>query len=159
VPERFLPHLARLVRVDVEALELHARGRAARAEVDAAVREEIEHRGRLGTADRVVVRRGEEAHAVPDADVLGTRRDRAVEHFGVRAVRVLLEEVVLDRPERVEPDLVTEDRLLEGVLVGLVLGVGLPGLGHRDLVEESELHGHGGAPACELEQVSVSIRA
>ena len=31
------------------------------------------------------------------------RRDRAVEHLGVRAVRVLVEEVVLDGPERVEP--------------------------------------------------------
>ena len=56
----------------------------------------------------------------------GARRDRAVEHLGVRAVRVLLEEVVLDGPERVEAHLVAEHRLLDRVLVGLVLLVGRP---------------------------------
>src|SRR6185295_15727485 len=70
----------------------------------------------------------------------GARRDRAVEHLGVRAVRVLLEEVVLDGPERVEPDLVAEDRLLERVLVRLVLLAGSERLAHRDLVEQRELH-------------------
>ena len=69
---------------------------------------------------------GQQAHAVADADVLGARRDRAVEHLGVRAVRVLLEEVVLDGPERVEAHLVAEHRLLERVLVRLVLLVGRP---------------------------------
>ena len=39
------------------------------------------------------------------------------EHLGRRAVRVLLEEVVLDRPHGVEAELVGETHLLEGVLV------------------------------------------
>ena len=95
--------------------------RAAGAEVDAAVGDEVEHRDRLRGADRVVVRLRQQPHAVPDADVLGAGRDRAVEHLGVRAVRVLLEEVVLDGPERVEAHLVAEDGLLDRVLVGLVL--------------------------------------
>ena len=72
----------------------------------------------------------------------GARRDRAVEHLGVGAVRVLLEEVVLDGPERVEAHLVAEDRLLERVLVGLVLLARRPGSGDRDLVEQRELHGY-----------------
>ena len=97
------PHCARVwFGIDAEALELGAGRRAAGAELDAAVGDEVEHRDRLGGADRVVVRLGQQPHAVADADVLGARRDRAVEHLGVRAVRVLLEEVVLDGPERVE---------------------------------------------------------
>ena len=56
VAERLAPHLARLVGVDAEALELGARRRAAGAEVDAAVGDEVEHRDRLRGADRVVVR-------------------------------------------------------------------------------------------------------
>src|SRR6516165_5937738 len=49
-----------------------------------------------------------------------SRRHRAVEHLGVRAVRVLLEEMVLDGPEGMEADPVAEDGLLERVLVRLV---------------------------------------
>ena len=118
VLERLVPHGARLVRVDAEALELEARRRAAGAEVDAAVGEEVEHRGRLGRAHRVVVGLRREAHAVADAQTLRARGDGAVEHLGVRAVAELLEEVVLHRPERVEAHLVAEHRLLEGVLEG-----------------------------------------
>ena len=139
-PSASLPHLARLVGVDVEALELGARRRAAGAEVDPAVGDEVEHRDRLGGADRVVVRLRQQTHAVPDADVLGARGDRAVEHLGVRAVRVLLEEVVLDGPERVEAHLVAEDRLLDRVLVRLVLLARRPRARDRDLVEQRELH-------------------
>ena len=68
-------------------------------------------------------------------------RDRAVEHLGVGAVRVLLEEVVLDRPHAVPAELVGEDRLLEGVVERLALAVGVPRSGDRDLVEQRELHG------------------
>ena len=98
--QRLRPHVARRVRIDVEALELGARRRAAGAELDAAVAQEVEHRDRLGRADRMVVRLRQEAHAVADADVLGARGDRAVEDLGVRAVRVLLEEVMLDASRR-----------------------------------------------------------
>ena len=66
VAERLPPHLARLVGVDVEALELQARRRATGPEVDAPVGEQVEHRGRLGAADRVVVR----------ASAAGGRRSR-----------------------------------------------------------------------------------
>ena len=112
-------------------------------EVDPAVREQVEHGHRLGGAHRVVVGLGHEAHAVAEADALGPRRDGAVEHLGVRAVRVLLQEVVLDRPEGVPAEAVARDRLLQGVLVGDELAVGLPGAGDGDLVEQRELHGVG----------------
>jgi len=55
-------------------------------------------------------------------------------------VRVLLQEMVLHRPEGVPPETIAGDRLLECVLVRKELTVGLPRAGHGDLVEEGELH-------------------
>ena len=77
----------------------------------------------------MVVRLGQQAHAVADAQVLGDCRDVSVEHFGIRAVRVLVEEVVLDRPERVEAHAVAELHLFDGVLVRLVFASGVQGFG------------------------------
>ena len=89
----------------------------------------------------MVVGLRQQAHAVADADVLGAGGDGAVEHLGVRAVRVLLEEVVLDGPEGMEAGLLAEHRLLERVLVRGVLLAVRERLRHRDLVEQRELHG------------------
>jgi hypothetical protein len=83
VMERLAPHLARLVRIDAEALELRASRRAPRPELDATVGEQVEHGDRLRGADRMVVRLREQPHAVADADVLGAGRDRAVEDLRV----------------------------------------------------------------------------
>jgi hypothetical protein len=126
--------------VDAEAFELQTSCAAAGAEVDPAVADQIEYRGGLGTPHRVVVRLGHEPHAVTEADALGAARDRAVEHLGIRAVRVLLEEVVLDRPEGMPTHPFREDRLLECVLVRGTLLLLREGPRHRDLVEQGELH-------------------
>ena len=101
VADGLLPHLSALGRVDAEALELGPGGRPAGAHVDPSLREQVEHGHRLRRPHRMVVGLGHEAHAVAEADALGARRDGAVEHLGVRAVRVLLQEVVLDGPEGV----------------------------------------------------------
>ena len=140
VLDGFLPHGPGVLGVDAEPLELHAGGAAARAEIDATVADEVEDGHRLRRAHRVVVGLGHEPHAVAESDALGPRGDGPVEHLGVGAVRVLLQEVVLHRPEGVPPVLVPGDRLLERVLVGAVLAVGVPRLGHRDLVEQGEFH-------------------
>ena len=55
VLDRLAPHLARLVRVDAEPFELDAGRRAAGAEVDATVAEQVEHRDGLRGAHRMVV--------------------------------------------------------------------------------------------------------
>ena len=67
-------------------------------------------------------------------------RHRGEHHLGRRAVRVLLEEVVLDRPHPVEAELVGEARLLERVAehAGLDLGRERARRGH--LEEDAELH-------------------
>ncbi len=51
---------------------------------------------------------------------------------------VLLQEVVLDLPRVVEPELVGELDLVECVLDELILGVGLPGSRELQLVEDAE---------------------
>ena len=91
----------------------------------------------------MVVGLGHEAHAVAEPDPLGAGGDGAVEHLGVRAVGVLLQEVVLDRPEGVPAEAVPGDRLLQGVAVGDELAVLPPGARDGDLVEQRELHGVG----------------
>ena len=62
------------------------------------------------------------------------------EQLGRGAMRVLLEEVVLHHPDRVEADLVGNARLLECVLDGASLGLGRERPRDRQLVEDSELH-------------------
>src|SRR5205085_8155208 len=70
------------------------------------------------------------------------------QHFGRRAVRAALAEVVLDVPRGVEPELVGELDLLDRLVIRLLLGfaltvrVGLigPRPGDIDLVEKVELH-------------------
>src|SRR3954471_19870556 len=56
VADGLLPHLARLMGVDAEALELGPRRRPARPHVDPAVGDEVEDGDGLGGAHRVVIR-------------------------------------------------------------------------------------------------------
>ena len=78
--------------------------------------------------------------AVPDADALRLHRAGGQEHLGRRAVRVLLEEVMLDGPHGVEAELVGQTHLLEGVLVDGTLDAVGKGTRDRQLEEETELH-------------------
>ena len=117
-----VPGLLGRVGVDAEAAELGPRRRARRAELEAPAGQDVEHRRPLGDPDRVVHLRHAHHRAVADADALGLHRHRGEEQLGRRAVRVLLEEVVLDGPHRVEAELVGQPRLLERVAVDGLLG-------------------------------------
>ena len=129
------------VHVDAEAAQLGLGRRLARAEIDPAARDQVQHGDALGGASRVVVVGGGLDDAVAQADALGALAGRCEEHLGSRRVRVLLEEVVLDLPHVVEPDLVGQLDLVERVLDELLLtGVG-PRAGQLVLVEQAELHG------------------
>ena len=114
---------------------------AGRAELQPPAGEDVERRGPLGDAHRVVHLRHAHDGAVADADPLGPRRDRGEEHLGRRAVAVALEEVVLHGPHPVEAELVGEDRLLHRVLVDLPLGRAVERRGHGQLEEDAEPHG------------------
>ncbi len=136
-----LPHLALGRALDLEACELHVARRLARAELDAPVGHEVERRDPLGDAGGMVVtgQRGDDA--VPQADVLGALARGGEEHLGRGRVAVLLEEVVLDLPHRVEPESVRELDLLERLLDDAVLRVRVPRSRELVLVEDAELHG------------------
>ncbi len=139
--QAFFPHAALRLGIDLETAELGFRRRLTGAEVDAPVRDEVERGDALGDPRRVV-ERGRRLHdAVPEPDVLRSLRRRREEHFGRAGVRVLLEEVVLDFPDVLEPELVGELDLVECVLEQLILGVSVPGARELVLVEDAELHG------------------
>src|SRR5262249_26956268 len=135
-----LPHGPLLCRVDAEALELHARGRLAGAELHPAARDEVEHRDALGDARRVVVAGRHEHDAVAQADALRALAAGGEEDLGRRRVRVLLEEVVLDLPGVVEPEAIGELDLVERLADETRLAVLVPGSRELVLVEDAELH-------------------
>ena len=92
------------------------------AELETPARQDVEHRRPLGDADRVVHLRHADHRPVPDTDPLGLHGHGREEQLRCRAVRVLLEEVMLDRPHRVEAELVGQPSLLERVAVDGLLG-------------------------------------
>ena len=135
-----VPRLLGVVGVGPEAAELGPRRRPGGAELEPAARDLVEGRGPLGDADRMVHLGHAHDGAVADADALRLRRHRGQEHLGRRAVRVLLEEVVLDRPHVIEAELLGQPALLEGVHVHLVLGHLAQRPGHGQLEEDPEPH-------------------
>jgi len=100
-------------------VQLHRPLPLAEPQLDAAAREQIQRGHALGDADRMVGRELDDA--VAEADALRALGRRAQEHLGRRAVRVLLEEVVLDAPGVVEAEPVGQLDLAERVLQELVL--------------------------------------
>ena len=135
---RLLPHHALVAEAAIEGMELGDRGALAQAELDAAVRHQVERRHPLGDARRVVG--GELDDAVAEADLLGALARRGEEDLGRRRMRVLLEEVVLDLPGVVVPEPVGELDLIERVLDQRALGVRGPRARELMLVEDAELH-------------------
>ena len=97
--------------------------------MQAAAREDVERRGLLGDLDRMVELRHADHDAVADLDVLGHHRAGGEEQLGRRAVGIFLEEVVLDRPDMLEAQLVGELHLFEAVVVDRALLLGRPGRG------------------------------
>ena len=144
-----LGHGPARVAVDAERRLLHRRG-PARAPLDAALGEHVDRRNLLGHAHRRCEPVRHQADAEAQADVLGDLAQGAEHDVGCRAVGAALTEVVLDQPDRVEAELVGQLDLLEGLVVGLLLGLALvlrelagPGAGNVDLVEQVQLQGVG----------------
>src|SRR5439155_11297223 len=78
--------------------------------------------------------------AMAEADACRALAGGAEKDFRRGAMRVLLEEVVLDAPRVVEAEPVGELDLRERVLEELVLATFLPRTGKLELVEDPELH-------------------
>jgi len=78
--------------------------------------------------------------AVTQANALGALRAGGEKHFGRGGVRILLEEVVLDLPDVVDPQTIGELDLVKRLLIKTQLGLLAPGLRQLVLVEQSEFH-------------------
>ena len=124
--EALQPRVALLSGVDAEAAQLGLARRLARAELDPAVRDEVEHRHPLGRAGRVVEPGAVRMIPWPRRMCLRALAAGGQEHLGCRRVAVLLEEVVLDLPHVLDAEAVGQLDLLERVLDEPVLGVRLP---------------------------------
>src|SRR5207244_4065758 len=103
-------------------------------------RDDVEGSGALGDADRVVDLRHANDDPVTDADALRLDSAGCQEDLRRGAVRVLLQEVVLDGPYLVEAKLIGEPHLFERPLVDSAFGLPVPRARDRNLVEDSELH-------------------
>ena len=117
------------LRIHLEAVHLDERCGAAGSQVHAAVADDVQHGGALGDPHRVIVRAGQQGDGVADADALGALGNRAVQHLGRGTVGELPQEVVLHRPEVVEPHVVGQLNLGHDLLVPLGLDAGIVGLG------------------------------
>ncbi len=125
---------------DLEAAELEPGRPFADAELDASVRDEIEHPETFGRARRMVVARDHLPDAVPDPNRLRPRRRRREKHLGRRAMRVLFEKVVLDAPRVVEAQSIGERDLLQRLVHHALLRPLVPRLRHLQLVKHPESH-------------------
>ena len=74
----------------------------------------------------MVVGLGHEPDPVAETDSFGPCGDRAVEDLRIGTVGVLVEKVMLNGPDRIPPEPLAGDGLLDDVLVGAVLGVRFP---------------------------------
>ena len=135
------PHRPCLLGADLETVHLDQRGGASGAEVTPPVAEDVQHRGALGNPHRMVVLRRQQRHGVADADVLCALRNGAVQHLRRRAVRELLQKMVLNRPEMVEPHLIGKRHLLENLLVNVPFDSRVMGFGNLNLIHKPEFHG------------------
>ena len=126
--------------VNLEAVHLDEGGGAARAQIHAAVADDVQHGGALGNADRVVVSAGQQGNGVADADALGALGDGPVQHLRRGAVGELPQEVVLHRPEVVKANIVGKLHLGHDLLVPVSLDARVVGFGDLDFVHQSEFH-------------------
>ncbi len=112
--------------------------RLAHPQIDPPARQQIERRHPLGDALRLVG--GELDDAMPQPDALGALAGRAEEHLGGGAMRILLEEMVLDHPDVVVAKPVGELHLSERLLEQVVLAARGPRTRQLQFVEDAELH-------------------
>ena len=75
----FFPHGLSLFWINAEAFHLDQRGRAACAEFDPAIAQQIEDRRTLRHTDRMIVLRWQQRDGMADPDGLGSLRDRTVQ--------------------------------------------------------------------------------
>ena len=98
----------------------------AEPQLDAAASEQVERGHALGHSDWMIG--GQLDDPVTEPDATRALAGGAQEDLGRRAVRVLLEKVVLDGPRVIEAEPVGEHDLVERLVKEAVLVIGFPGL-------------------------------
>src|SRR5262249_1618826 len=115
-------------------------GAFADAEIDAAVRDDVERAEALGGARRVVVVRDHLADAMAETNGLGQRCCCGEEDLRRRGVRILVEEVMLDLPGIAVAELGGEHARLQGIVEQLPLLALRPRPRELHLVENAKAH-------------------
>lgn len=137
-PHGVLPHLTLVAESAPERVQLGRCSGFTHTQFDAPVAQQIERRDPLGDPRRVVG--GKLDHPVAEPDAPRPLARSAEEDLGCRRMGVLLEEVMLDQPDAVEPKSVGKLDLLEGVGQELLIVAGSPRSGQLMLVEQAETH-------------------
>jgi hypothetical protein len=106
--EDLLEHRAGVDRVDPETSELGFGSRAADSEVVATLAHDVQDGPHLGGACGMVEGWWEQPDAVSDPDRLRVLGDGGQEDLGRGGQGIALQEVVLDLPDMVEPELVRQ---------------------------------------------------
>src|SRR6266851_6529620 len=136
--DRLLPDRPLFVESDAEGLQFGDAGALSAAELDAAVRYEVERGDPLGAARRVGRRQLHDA--VAEANLFGALARRPEKDLGRRRVRILFEEMMLDFPGVIIAEPVGQLDLVERVLVELQFAAGQPRARQLQLVEDAEFH-------------------
>ena len=136
--ERFVRDAEALFLPYAEGFGHVRRGAAAKAEVHAAVAEQVGSRNPFGQHIGIV--RGQQHDRKAEPDTRGALADGRVKQIRTRAVPDLLEEMHLGQPIVVEACGLTRDGLIDRVLVGVQLGLRFPGARNLQLGHETEFH-------------------
>src|SRR5580700_6965358 len=74
------------------------------------------------------------------AHFFGLHRACGKENFRRGAMRILLEEMMLDGPDGIEAQFIGQRDLFEAVIENPFFGFAVPWARYRDLIEDSEFH-------------------
>src|SRR5215813_3677232 len=138
----FFPLGSGLLGVDLEAVHFDEGGGPPGPQIHPAIADDIEHRRPFGDADRVIVLARQQGDGVANANPLGALGESPVEDFRGRTVGKLPQEMVLYRPEVLEPDLIGQFDLGHDLFVALLLDAVIVGFGYLNFIHEPEFHRH-----------------
>ena len=129
-----------IFRVYFKPVHFDKGGGSAGSQVHPPVTQDVQHRGPLCHPHRMVVLAWQQRDGVADADALGALGDGAVQNFRSGTVGELCQEVVLNRPEIVEPHFVGQVYLGQHLLVPFLLNAGVVRFRNLDFVHQAKFH-------------------
>src|SRR6185295_2257336 len=135
------PHGMPLLRVDAESADLGGGRALACTPLDTAARDQVERGEAFRHPSGMVVGWRHQHDAVTQPHALGALRAGRKKYLRGRRVRILLKQVVLNLPGKVDPEPVGQLHLVQRLLEQSELGALEPWPWQLMLVEYAELHG------------------